>query len=179
MSTVTLSSFSLTQEYKTRICTILAARMETLLRRQHARVMYFEALSRQFAESCAAQHGNKRSWLVRLRLAPCKVTQKCISDMAASVSMALHVMQMELLEVLAKGEGMDHPLACLLLERLDSEHDVVMRDMRMFFYERIDMVREGILHHALMSEVSVCSRDIERWIERQSRIVDTVLVPSV
>ena len=178
MSTATLSSLSLTPYEQTRVCSILATRMETLLRRQHSRVMYFEALSRQLAKDCAPGTGYKRSWLVRLGLVRCMLTQKCISDMAASVSMALHMMQIELLEVLARGEGMDHPLARLLLERLDTEHDVVMRDMRMFFYERVDMVREGILHHELMNKVAVCCKDIERWIERQSRFADTVLVQS-
>ena len=178
MSTTPPSSLSLTPEEQNRICTLLSMRMEALLRRQHTRVMYFEAMSRQLAEGCAQKTRNKRPLLARLGLAPCLVTQKCISDMAASVSMALHVMQMELLEVLAKGEGMEHPLARLLLDRLDSEHDVVMRDMRMFFYERVDMVREGILHHELMNKVAVCCKDIERWIERQSRIVDNVLIPS-
>ena len=167
MSTTNPSSLSFTPQDQHRICTILATRMETLLRREHCRVMYFEALSRQLAERCTSENNSKRSWLARLGLAPCMVTQKCVSDMAASVSMALHVMQLELLEVLAKGEGLDHPLACLLLERLDREHDDVMRDMRMFVYERVDMVREGILHHKMMNKVAVCRKDIEGWIERQ------------
>lgn len=166
---------SLTPDEQTRVCAMLANRMEALLRREHARVMYFEALSRQLASGCEALAG-KRSWLSRLGLAPCLVTQKCVSDMAASVTMALHLMQMELLERLAQGQGMDHPLARVLVDRMDSEHDDVMRAMRMFFYQRVDMVREGLMHHEVMSKVAVCCKDIERWIDRQSRIVDKVMV---
>lgn len=173
MSTDTPSSLPISADEQARACTILAQRMELLLRREHSRVMYFEALSRQLAQGSAT----KRSWLSRLHLAPCSVTQKCVSDMAASVTMALHLMQMELLERLALGEGMDHPLARVLLDCIDSEHDAVMRAMRMFFYQRVDMVREGILHHELVSKVVLCGKDIERWIERQSRIVDRVMLP--
>lgn len=176
MSTATPSSLSLSPDEQTRVCTMLALRMEALLHREHTRVMYFEALSRQLAAGCTQGSGQKRSWLARLGLAPCVVTQKCVSDMAASVTMALHLMQMELLERLAQGQGMDHPLARVLVDRLNCEHDDVMRAMRMFFYQRVDMVREGLLHHEMMSKVALCCKDIERWIERQSRIVDKVMV---
>lgn len=178
MSLAAPSCLPLTLDEESRVCTILATRLETLLRREHARVMYLDALARQLAMVCEGQIGKSRSWLARLGLMPCPITQKCVSDMAASVAMALHVMQMELLEHLSQGHGMDHPLARLLVDRLDCEHDDVMRTMRMFFYYRVDMVREGLMHHELLSKVALCSKDIERWIERQSRIADGVMVPS-
>lgn len=171
-------SFPPTLDEQSHICTLLATRMEQLLHREHTRVMYFEALSRQLAQACESRSGKGRSWLSRLGLLPCVLTKKCVSDMAASVAMALHVMQMELQQRLAQGQGMEHPLAMVLVDRLDCGHDDVMRAMRMFFYQRVDMVREGLLHHQRISNVALCCNDIERWIDCQSRIVDKFIVPN-
>jgi hypothetical protein len=175
MSTENQQSSLFTLDDQTRVCRMLATRMEVLLRREHARVLYFEALSRQFAQRCDAGSMKKRAWISLLRLGPCLLTQKCTSDMAASVSMGLHLMQMELLESLAQGQGMEHPLARILVDRIGGDHDDVMRVMRMFFYQRVDMVREGLMHHAVMSNVTLCCTDIERWIERQSKLVDNIM----
>ena len=176
MSTATTpQTLPLSVEDRTRVCAILAARMEALLRREHARVLYYEAMSRQLAQGCTKAKPWTR-WLARLGLAGCPVTQKCVSDMAASVTMALHLMQMELLENLGHGEGMDHPLTQVLVDRMECEHDDVMRAMRLFCYDRFELVREGLAHHEAMSHVALRCSDIERWIERQSRMVDGVVV---
>lgn len=174
------ASFScpLTVDEQFHICSRLAVRMEELLHREHSRVLYFEALSRQLSQVCESKMGKGRSWFSFLGFTSSALTQKCVSDMAASIAMALHVMQIELVERLVQGEGMEHPLVMVLMDRLDCGHDDVMRAMRMFFYQRVDMVREGILHHELNSKVVLCGKDIERWIERQARIVDRFIVPN-
>ena len=176
MSTATIpQTLPLSVEDRTRVCAILAARMEAVLRREHARVLYYEAMSRQLAQGCTKAKPWTR-WMASFGLAGCPVTQKCVSDMAASVTMALHLMQMELLENLGHGEGMDHPLTQVLVDRMECEHDDVMRAMRLFCYDRFELVREGLAHHEAMSHVALRCSDIERWIERQSRMVDGVVV---
>ena len=175
MSTATHPCLYLSPDEQLRVCTLLAVRMEAMLQREHARVMHFEALSRQLAVDCVITKKGT-SWLSKLGLMRCPVTQKCVSDMAASVTMALHLMQMELLDRLTQGQGMEHPLTQVLVDRLDCEHDDVMRAMRLFFYQRVDMVREGLRHHERMNKVALRCGDIERWIERQSLLVNRVMV---
>ena len=88
MSTATIpQTLPLSVEDRTRVCAILAARMEALLRREHARVLYYEAMSRQLAQGCTKAKPWTR-WMASFGLAGCPVTQKCVSDMAASVTMA-------------------------------------------------------------------------------------------
>ena len=155
-----------------RICAILFTRMETLLLRQHVRVVHLEELSRETANRCAQDFHRRGSWLAHFGIVPRIVVDKCIGDMAASVSMALSVMQMKLLDRLFKGEGIEHPLSSLLLERFDRDHDDIMKHMRLFVYGHVAMVQEGMSHHLQTHNVRVSRNDIERWIERHSRIAD-------
>lgn len=145
------------------------------MQREHARVMYMEALSKHISQSCVS---NTRTWLARLGIVRCAVTQRCLSDMGASVTMALHLMLMELHDNLTQGQGIEHPLSQVLMDRLDCGHDEVIEAMRAFFYQQVAMVHEGLMHHQLDSKVILKCTDIERWIKQQSRLLDRMLEDS-
>lgn len=175
MNTPPSSPLQLPSEEYARVCAVLAKRMETLMQREHARVMYIETLAQQISQSCSS---NTRSWLARIGVMRCSVTQRCLSDMGASVTMALHLMLMELHSELSQGQGVEHPLAQVLMDRLECEHDEVIEAMRLFFYQKATLVQEGLMHHQINSKVVLNCTDIERWIKQQSRLLDSMLQDS-
>lgn len=152
-----------------RICTLLANRLEELLQKEHLQVRYFHQLSQSYTSKCSQKFPN---WLSKIHLWPCRVKERCVSDMAASVTMALHMMQIELLENLRQGNGINHPMALILLDRTDKSHDEIMQAMRRELYANESLVQEGLLHHEIESKVRMDCTFIERWIANHRKGIE-------